>query len=77
MENTHVRLLIISVVMLLIWGSLFYLIWQKGTALATDPCKECANRLGKGVICFESFNFPNPRTIEFTPSNKSLQPVNK
>jgi len=43
--------IILTIILLLIWGSFFYFFINYGEVVRKDPCKVCAERLGKDFIC--------------------------
>lgn len=49
------------IVCVLIWSSVFFLSWKKGTALQTDPCSLCAEFMGKNVYCTTQTGIPLTR----------------
>lgn len=45
------RVMALCFTSLIIWSSLFALIWFKGEALTTNPCTLCAKKIGENIQC--------------------------
>lgn len=45
------KTIIIILILLIIWASVFYLFMKYGEELSEHPCQVCSNRMGKKVIC--------------------------
>ncbi len=56
------RLIIISVVMLLIWGSLLWFWMDKADEISKHPCTICAQRQNIAVMCTQGGLIPISRT---------------
>jgi hypothetical protein len=54
MDYNVKRLIIISIVMLIIWGSLLTFWYIKADEVSKDPCRICSERMGDKVICYTS-----------------------
>ena len=50
--------IVIVLVMLIIWSSLFVFFWQKAEAVLRDPCSICSSRTNEKIICFKG-DFPS------------------
>lgn len=48
---TKERFIILAVVMLVMWSSIFILFWFKGDAITKTPCEICAESYGSTVQC--------------------------
>ena len=55
------KFIIAIIVALIIWSSVFILLWKKGTALQTDPCSLCAEFMGENVFCTTQTTIPLTR----------------
>lgn len=71
MEYNMKRLIVISIVMLIIWGSLLTFWYIKADEVSKDPCSICAKEQGKAVICSIGMNtktfYPNGTIYLDTP----------
>jgi len=61
------RFIVVVIVMLIIWSSLFTLFWFKGEALMKDPCSICAERVGESVTCYAGFG-TQLNYVEYLPN---------
>lgn len=46
------RLILLFILLLIIWGSFFTLLALKTDELTKDPCTLCAKKLGENVMCW-------------------------
>lgn len=56
------RIITVSVVILVIWFSIFYLLWSKADEVTKDPCTICAENMGKDVFCTTQLGIPVTKT---------------
>lgn len=69
------RVILSLIVIVLIWSSLFFLFWNYGKALTTNPCSICAEKSGKDVVCFAEFS--NAESIKFYKNGTIKEPERK
>jgi hypothetical protein len=41
----------VGIFLLIVWGSIFFLLWNKADEVTKDPCSVCAERVGEKVTC--------------------------
>lgn len=49
--NKYIRWLIPIICLMIIWFSIWYLLYLKADEITKDPCSICAKRMGKDVLC--------------------------
>jgi len=60
--------LIVAIIIVTIWGSLFYYMIQYGDDVKKDPCSVCAKRMGEKVTCV--VGDIDPQTRIYYPSGE-------
>lgn len=50
-ELDYKKFAIACIIIILIWGSLFYLWYTKADEVTKDPCAICSERMGVNVVC--------------------------
>lgn len=75
MEEHTKRVMMICIVMLIIWGSIFILFWFKADEVTRHPCSVCANKMGETVMCSTGTSvisrqtfYPNGSIDTFVPT---------
>lgn len=46
------RVIILAIFLLLIWGSIWFLIYLKADEVTRDPCSICAEKIGDNITCY-------------------------
>jgi len=65
--NYNLRLVLLFLLILIIWGSIFALLWFKADEVTKNPCAVCAESIGKGVFCYTGMAL-NPEGRFFYPN---------
>lgn len=50
------KYIILIIIMIIIWGSLFWYMINYGESVKKHPCNVCADKMGKDVICYNGFD---------------------
>ena len=45
------RMITIGIFLLIIWFTIFYMLWAKADEVTKDPCAVCSERMGEQVVC--------------------------
>ena len=63
MKDSVVKLIIISLAMLIIWGSLITFWYLKTDEITKDPCTICAEKQGDLVQCWTGQIYPTQKVF--------------
>jgi hypothetical protein len=61
----RIKFLIFGIIMVIVWGSIFTLLYLKADEVTKDPCSICAKQMGENIYCTISGVYPVTRT--YTP----------
>lgn len=62
------RMIIFGIFLLIIWGSIFVLLYLKADEVTKDPCAVCAKKMGTSVSCVSHRGGSIPLTRTYYPN---------